>query len=71
VKFPTGGMRMGLLPDLRARERTGKTVVSRSGEMPEPTVKVRMKEDEHCPAPRGAMPVIALGERVVTKGDHS
>lgn len=37
---------------LRARERPG-SGVSRSGAMPEPTVIVRMKEDEHAIAAQG------------------
>lgn len=42
VKVPTGGMG----PFSRARERSVKAEVSRSGEMPGPTVIVRMKENE-------------------------
>ncbi len=45
VKFPTGGM----WETPRARERLPIGRVSRSGEMPEPTVIVRMKENaERC-----------------------
>ncbi len=44
MKFPTGG-----IPDFRgARERSFMIIImrsSRSGEMPEPTVTVRMEED--------------------------
>jgi hypothetical protein len=63
VKFPTGGMQG---KTLRARERNSrKELVSRSGEMPEPTVIVRMKENA---AFSGVSPlsvvVIALGGRV-------
>jgi hypothetical protein len=42
VKFPTGGK--GAIPQPASAFPLGK--VSRSGEKPEPTVRVRMKEDE-------------------------
>ncbi|CUH42649.1 hypothetical protein RUM4293_01537 [Ruegeria atlantica] len=44
--------------------------VSRSGEMPEPTVIVRMKENVQRVGPGLRLPVIALGDVSVAKGDH-
>jgi len=47
VKLPTGGIRR----DPGARERFRFRKVSRSGVMPEPTVTVRMEEDNVCAHP--------------------
>ncbi len=44
--------------------------VSRSGEKPEPTVTVRMKENVQRAGDAARLPVIALGDVSVTKGDH-
>ncbi|CUK08400.1 hypothetical protein RUE5091_03074 [Ruegeria denitrificans] len=45
-------------------------VTSRSGERPEPTVKVRMKENVLVRRPAACLLVIALGDVSVTKGDY-
>jgi len=45
AKFPTGGMSLAKSKDKPASARF--VEVSRSGEMPEPTVIVRMRENEN------------------------
>jgi hypothetical protein len=51
---------------LRARERLPLEGSSRSGAMPEPTVKVRMKENARAGPLRVGAHVIALGDVSVT-----
>ncbi len=59
VKFPTGGMRAMTRKPASGFGSSG--VTSRSGERPEPTVKVRMKENVQRAASARLL-VIALGD---------
>jgi 6,7-dimethyl-8-ribityllumazine synthase len=65
VKFPTGGMRRRREPASAFRKEGS----SRSGARPEPTVIVRMKENECADVPEGTLDarVIALGEVSFTR----
>ncbi len=74
VKFPTGGIKVRPLSPRALASFYREAGTSRSGEMPEPTVKVRMEENAMYQARRhrcGGCFVIALGGLLMPKGDYT